>query len=214
MWQPLATITFSNEWQFTPVTDAIYFRLRHLPNAGYVKGYFGQAYIDDNLTADLFDIKTIFPSSEGEIIRLYPIAASQFSIRQLAYRLNKRNNLIISNWKIQIDYMPISQTDLFSAVNSSSATINQTSVASVNTPVLIVAANASRKAVTVLNRSNQPLYIKLGAYAAGATQAQAIADSGIVIPASGFYEPAVNYTGAINGVWNNANGNAVINEFV
>jgi hypothetical protein len=215
LWQPLTTISLSQEWQFTPLTEAVYFRLRHTSNFGYIKGYFGQAYVGEDGKTDLFDISTIFPSTSGEIIKLFPlVVANQFCSRQLCCRLTKQPFNPSSNWTIQVDYMPISQTDLFSAVNGSSGTANQTSITSVITPVLILAANTNRRSFTIYNSSTKILYLKLGAYVTGATQSQAIADSGIVIPASGIYEPPLNYTGVINGIWSAANGNAIVQEFV
>lgn len=87
------------------------------------------------------------------------------------------------------------------------ATSAVTSVASSATTVSLLASNASRKQAAFYNDSTQILYLKLGATASTTSYT-------VQIPAGGYYElPGVTvYTGAIDGIWASANGNARITE--
>jgi len=83
------------------------------------------------------------------------------------------------------------------------------SIPSSATTVVLIAANASRKSLTIFNNSTAILYVCFGATA---TQAGAK----VPIGAGGFYEMPFNqiYTGVISGIWASANGNASIYEGV
>lgn len=81
-----------------------------------------------------------------------------------------------------------------------------TSVAGSATSVSLLAANAARKQATVYNESTANLYLKLGATAS-------ITSYTVKITAGGYYElPRSGYTGAVDGIWDAANGNARITE--
>lgn len=81
----------------------------------------------------------------------------------------------------------------------------QTSVAGSASSVSLLAANSSRLGATVYNDSGANLYLKLGA-TASTTSFTAI------VPSKGYYEVPFNYTGAIDGIWVSATGNARITE--
>lgn len=88
-----------------------------------------------------------------------------------------------------------------------SSTSSVTSVGSSATSVNLLASNANRKNATFYNDSTQILYLKLGATASNTSYT-------VQIQPGGYYElPAGKiYTGAIDGIWAAANGNARITE--
>jgi hypothetical protein len=90
---------------------------------------------------------------------------------------------------------------------SVSATATLSNVASSASSVSLLASNSSRKGAMIFNDSTQVLYVKLGATASTTSYT-------VQIAASGYYElpPAHIYTGAIDGIWASANGNARITE--
>lgn len=213
MWQPLATIALTTEWQYTTVTDAIYFRIRNLSTNTSEKGYLAQVYEDDGIK-DIFLGRTIYPFLQGEIIALpYPLIPNG-NARLIGLRKSKRNGNNINNpWTLQLDYMPLSLTELPNTSMTSNSAV-ETVVAASTSPVVILAANTARKGFSIYNTSNSPLYIKFGAYGNNATQANAIGTSSVRIPPNGVYECPINYTGVIGGVFQTTNGNAQIAEFV
>ncbi len=77
-------------------------------------------------------------------------------------------------------------------------------VASSATSVTIIAANESRIAVHIINDGVQNLFIKFGATAS-------LTDFTHIIPA-GLSRTINDYSGIIDGIWNNANGTARITE--
>jgi hypothetical protein len=83
-----------------------------------------------------------------------------------------------------------------------------TSVASQDTNITILAANANRIGATIFNNDTGPLYIKFGATATATTSCTA------VIAAGGYYEvPAPVYRGIIDGIWTTSgSGSANVTE--
>jgi hypothetical protein len=90
-------------------------------------------------------------------------------------------------------------------VTASSSSI--TSAASSASSVSLLASNASRKGATFFNDSTSVLYLKMGATASTTSYT-------VQIPSNGYYEIPTTavYTGAIDGIWSSANGNARITE--
>lgn len=87
-----------------------------------------------------------------------------------------------------------------------STTPTQSTVAASASNVAILASNANRLGATVFNDSaSAVLYIKLG------TSASTSSYTTQIFP-SGYYEIPFNYTGAIEGIWSAAVGNARITE--
>jgi len=83
-----------------------------------------------------------------------------------------------------------------------------TAVAAATTSTSLLVAKPSRVAFSVYNDSTSPLRIKLGSVAANNSFSCRIA-------ANGYYEPPGNsgvYTGAVDGIWETANGNAMVSE--
>jgi hypothetical protein len=84
-----------------------------------------------------------------------------------------------------------------------------TSVASSATSVLILAANANRKGLTVSNTSTQKLYLS---FSTPATTTNAF----VVLGEDGFlqFDQQLVPTGAIYGIWASANGTTQVTEYV
>ena len=91
--------------------------------------------------------------------------------------------------------------------NRPSATATLTNVASSATPVSLLASNTSRLGAIIFNDSTQVLYVKFGA-TASATSFTYKLNAGDTLELMQF--PI--YTGAIDGIWASANGNARITE--
>jgi hypothetical protein len=74
------------------------------------------------------------------------------------------------------------------------------------TNIMLLAANTSRRKVIIFNNSTAYLYIKFGT--------DASTDSFTVkISAGNYFElPSPSYTGRIDGIWSDVNGNAMITE--
>ena len=81
-----------------------------------------------------------------------------------------------------------------------------TSVSASITSVTILAANAARRQALIRNHGTKKLYIAFGATASLASFTKEI-------PANSDYELPLNgYTGVISGIWNVANGSALVTE--
>lgn len=80
-----------------------------------------------------------------------------------------------------------------------------TSIASATTSTSLLAANSNRKGVTILNNSTANLFVELGSTASTTAYT-------VKINSGGYYEVPFNYVGAISGIWDNANGNALVRE--
>lgn len=81
----------------------------------------------------------------------------------------------------------------------------QSSVAGNASSVSLLASNAARKGATFFNDSSAVLYLKLGTTASTTSYTAQLASNG-------YYEVPFNYTGAIDGIWASATGNARITE--
>jgi hypothetical protein len=79
-------------------------------------------------------------------------------------------------------------------------------VESSETSVLLLASNAVRKTALFFNNSEKDLYIKYGS--ASTTSNFTVK----LLPGAYFEMPYPCYTGAIYGVWNTKNGNAMVTE--
>ena len=85
------------------------------------------------------------------------------------------------------------------------ATPSQSSVAGNASSVSLLAANAARLGATIYNDSTANLYVRLGSTASSSNFT-------IKLAPNDYYEVPFNYTGAINGIWDSATGNARITE--
>lgn len=88
-----------------------------------------------------------------------------------------------------------------------SNTATLTSVASSASSVQLLAANASRRGASIQNTSTSILYVLLGTASATATTAHSVQ-----MAANTYYEIPYGYTGAVQGIWSSANGQANMTE--
>lgn len=95
------------------------------------------------------------------------------------------------------------------ASGSTANEVLSTTVAATNvaTGAVILTAKPERKNYTLKNTSTSILYLGYG-FVPTATNFT------IEIPAKGFFDPNINFSGEIKGLWTNNNGNAQIREFV
>jgi hypothetical protein len=92
------------------------------------------------------------------------------------------------------------------SVSYATSTATLTNVASSATNVTVVAANASRRGLTIFNDSTQALYIKFGATASLTSYTYKL------FPSQTYTMDPPPYAGIIDGLWDSANGNARVTE--
>lgn len=96
-----------------------------------------------------------------------------------------------------------------------SSTVTQ--VASSLSSVTLLAANSSRRAFSVYNDSTGTLFVKCGGSGAASLTSFTVAlgPKG-TFPGGpgGFYESLMNFTALIQGIWDAANGNAYVTEYL
>lgn len=100
------------------------------------------------------------------------------------------------------------QVDVISG-GSSPAVVAATTTASVpaaTTVTTLLAANPTRRGMTLYNDSTAKLFLKAGS-------AASLSDFTIEIVAGGYYELPFGYTGIVTGLWDAVNGAARITEF-
>jgi hypothetical protein len=88
---------------------------------------------------------------------------------------------------------------------ANSSTSTPSSVSAGTTSATILAANSNRIGATIWNNSTANLFIDLDS-AVSAT------DFSAKISPGGYYELPFRYTGIITGIWDAANGNALVRE--
>lgn len=93
---------------------------------------------------------------------------------------------------------------------ANATTPTQSSVAGSATSVSLLASNANRRGATIVNESSAVLYLKLGATAS--TTSYSVAMAGSASAPYAYYEVPFAYSGAIDGIWASATGNARITE--
>lgn len=97
-------------------------------------------------------------------------------------------------------------TNTIGNVSTTASTSASTSVAGSATTVSLLALNTNRRAAAFFNDSTAVLYLKLGATASTTSYT-------VQIPSNGYYEvPQPCFTGAIDGIWASATGNARITQ--
>jgi len=88
-----------------------------------------------------------------------------------------------------------------------SNTATLTSVASSASSVQLLAANSQRRGASIQNTSTSILYVLLGTASATATTSHSVQ-----MAANTYYEIPYGYTGAVQGIWASANGQANMTE--
>lgn len=110
-------------------------------------------------------------------------------------------------WNLDVSgALPVSIAAIVQVAQKRASTATRSSVAASATSVQLLAANASRLDSTIYNDSSAILYVALGTVAATLTNFT------VPVAANGYYEVAYGYTGAIQGIWASAVGNARITE--
>ena len=90
---------------------------------------------------------------------------------------------------------------------SRSTAVNASTVASTATSSILLAANTGRVGASIWNKSTSDLFVELGDTAT-------IAAYTVKIGADGYYEVPFGYVGTISGIWDVADGSALVREFV
>ncbi|MBW4572652.1 MAG: hypothetical protein KME31_33155 [Tolypothrix carrinoi HA7290-LM1] len=101
--------------------------------------------------------------------------------------------------------MPLYNPASVTITPSTSGTATPTSVAASITSVSFLAANSGRKGTTIWNNSTANLYVELGASSSTSSFTARVG-------AGGYYEVPFTYTGIISGIWDAANGSALVRE--
>lgn len=200
-WKFLANLSLTDEWQFTSTVDGDFFRFQY-PLAYPITVQLAQAQTVKQ--TELWEVREIVAKPELEIFQIEkPVF---FSLRRLAMRsvapFQPKTPLTV---RIEVWSVPLSRTNSFKPIASTSATA--TTVASSTTAVPLLAANENRKGATFWNASTAILKIDFGATSTGTVYA-------VEVGAGDYYELPFNYTGTISGIWAAANGNCLVREFV
>ncbi|AFY31602.1 hypothetical protein [Calothrix sp. PCC 7507] len=88
---------------------------------------------------------------------------------------------------------------------SSSSTSTPTTVSASTSSGSLLSANSNRQGATIWNNSTANLYIEFGSSASTSAFTAKLS-------AGGYFEVPYKFTGAISGIWDAANGNALIRE--
>ncbi|MCC5641346.1 hypothetical protein LC593_37250 [Nostoc sp. CHAB 5844] len=88
---------------------------------------------------------------------------------------------------------------------STSSTSTSSTVNAATASGTLIAANSNRKGVTIWNHSTANLYIDFDS-------AASTSDYAVKVSAGGYFEMPFSYTGVISGIWDAANGNALVRE--
>lgn len=194
----------TSKWQFTTSLKRNWIRIKSTnpPPTGLLE----VARAQNTSGIELYDIRTITPRTESEILYFPPVAVFEFP--RLGFRQTGSD---LQSWsiKIEVDTMPLSFAFTGSDVVTSGATV-ATTVASSATQTTILAANPNRKGASIYNNSTANLLVDL----IPATGSVDAATFGLKIPSQSYYELPFGYTGAIMGLWDAVNGSALVREFV
>lgn len=87
-----------------------------------------------------------------------------------------------------------------------STTAVRTTVDSVTSDTLLIAANPARKGLFIYNNSDSPLHVGLG------TTPVSLTDGTLIISSHSGWNIPFNFTGEIRGIWEAATGDARITE--
>jgi hypothetical protein len=118
------------------------------------------------------------------------------------------DTITISDGTNTVEVTPQGQLKVYppSIPNPSTSTV--TAVASSATVVTLQAANANRKGLLIFNDSTKNMRIKLGTGASASNYS-------VLMTAKAYFEvPYPAYTGDITGIWESANGNALVTEIL
>lgn len=148
-------------------------------------------------------MSAVFPGTTLELADASPIAIAVVDTN--GDQLPAVGTLPVSvpgNVNVTVSNTPLPVT--MSQVDPANATLTQ--VASSASSVTILAANANRHQFIVYNQGSKILYLAFHSSAS-------LTAYTVQVPSNTMYESSLNgYTGIVTGIWNAANGTAVITE--
>jgi hypothetical protein len=103
--------------------------------------------------------------------------------------------------------MPLYNPSSVTVTRSTSSAATPISVAASIASVSLLSANSARNGTTIWNNSTANLYVELGVTATTSAFTARLS-------AGGYYEVPFTYTGVISGIWDAANGSALVREFI
>jgi hypothetical protein len=148
-----------------------------------------------------------YPISRGKrLLELSPGVNDQYKL-SFVPSVEPCFSLVVT-LKLWVPTMPLSRVGASVTVTPlTSASVNASSVAAEDEPVVILAANSNRKGASIINASTATLYIELGASVSST-------DYVVDLHQGDYYEVPFGYVGLIMGVWSEQVGNAYVREFV
>lgn len=199
-WTVLSVISVKQDWQITPVlpTEAGYFRFS-FATAG-IPVWIAQC---NPTTLDIYDERRITATAYAQILEFE--APPFFSDRALALRVP--NFATPFQVQIEVSSMPFISSGGSSSGNATSVATagNVTTVDASTNAVTLLAANAARKKLIVINSSTAIMYLAFG-------ETATVAEHTIAVGNGDGYE-LEGYTGIVSAIWAAATGKAMITEF-
>jgi hypothetical protein len=200
-WTQLTTISVGQDWQPTPIISS------HL---GYVRLTFETAGVPvwiaqcDPDSSDIYDERRILATTHPRILEF--AAPPFFSDRALALRVPSFS----TPFEIQIEVSTVpfisSGGGTFTPIQSIAASAAVTDVDASTQAVELLAANANRKKLIVINNSTATMYLAFGETASPTNHTIAITNDGDGYELSDF-------TGIVSAIWTEATGKARVTEF-
>lgn len=201
-WTPLTTLTLTADWQYTPETEGYFFRVK---SVGNVEIWVAARQADISEDIQFWGFQRLVSRQQFTAFQFNPPPV--FEHRRLAFRDDAPNRAnTVRSIQIEVSDMPLSNPANVTVNMPTSATVTPSTVTSATTSNTLLAANSSRKGVSIWNNSTATLYVELGATASSTVYT-------VKLDAGGYYETPYGYTGAIAGSWSAANGNALVREF-
>jgi len=196
--------------RFQPIfTSSIAIKVTNVSNLKSTWQWAGYLYEFIDTPLGLARVGNRFSIPIADLIIFIP---SGFASR---YRLDFEKQDWIDSLQLSIyqSDMPLTFEPVINIPSTFGSTTNSTPVPITTSSVALLAANANRKKLIILNNSNQDLYIDLDATASVSDFSQKIPK----ITASGFvasYELS-EYTGAVSGIWaTTGTGAALVKEII
>ena len=201
-WEPLITLTLSEDWQYTPETEGYFFRVK---SVGNLEIWLAARQADISEEAQFWGFQRLVSRQQFTAFQFNPPPI--FEHRRLAFRNdapNKSNQ--VRTIQVEVSDMPLSNPSTVNVTLPSSSAAAATTVTAATTSTSLLASNTSRKGASIWNNSTAALYVEMGATASLTAYAAKL-------EAGGYYEVPYGYTGAIAGIWAAVNGNALVREF-
>ncbi|MBE9012659.1 hypothetical protein IQ250_20880 [Pseudanabaenaceae cyanobacterium LEGE 13415] len=201
-WTQLATISATQDWQYTPVIspDLGYVRLRF--EAPGLPVWIAQADTTDPDDILIYDDRRFLTTAHAKILDLE--APPFFRSRSLAIRLPIFTTS--RTVEIEVSSMPFISSGSPIATVVSAAVGNVITIAASTQTLTLLEPNPNRKKLIVINNSTATMYLAFGEAASPTNHTIAISNDGDGYELEGF-------TGIVSAMWTAANGQARITEF-